>query len=96
VKITVRYLGHIRAEAGGEPVEEVVLRAHATVTTLLVALAKKHGRRFKETVYRQDGFSLRAEVLVMVNSRTINQLNELETELKNNDVVQIMPTVSGG
>ena len=96
MKVAVRYFGYIRSEAGGRHDENVFVGRDATVSALLDALIERHGRSFKEAIYRQDGVFLRAEVLILVNGQTIGMLNDLDTKLKDGDLVQIMPTISGG
>jgi len=96
LKVTVEYLGHIKRIIGLEQAEKIELKDDALVTDLLFLLAEKHGESFRKTIYEPSGLDLKSNFILTVNGLLLNQLNGIETKLKDGDRVVLMPIVSGG
>jgi molybdopterin synthase sulfur carrier subunit len=67
-----------------------------TVDLVLKTLTKKYGDPFKEYVYDGKTSQPKGFLQFLVNGTTTSTLNGLETELKDGDVVAILPPVGGG
>jgi molybdopterin synthase sulfur carrier subunit len=76
--------------------ESIELKDEALVRDLLFLLAEKHGEPFQKAVYEPKGVDLKPHYIVSVNGLLLNQLNGLETKLKDGDHVVLMPVVTGG
>ncbi|RLI82396.1 molybdopterin synthase sulfur carrier subunit [Archaeoglobales archaeon] len=87
--VKVKLFANFR-EAAGE--KELDLDA-TTIKELLNTLVKKFQNL--EPLMFKDG-RLRDYVHIMVNGKHINNLERLETSLKEDDTVAIFPPVSGG
>ena len=96
MKVTVEYLGHIKRLIGVEQAEKIELKDDALVGDLLFLLAEKHGENFKKAIYEPSGRDLKSNFILTVNGLLLNQLNGIETKLKEGDRVVLMPIVSGG
>jgi len=96
LKVTVEYLGYIKQTLGVEQAERVELEDDASVCDLLVLLAEKYGDPFKKAVYEPKGLDLKPHHILSVNGLLLNQLNGIETKLKDGDHVVLMPVVTGG
>ena len=96
MKVKVEYLGHIRTIIGSVREEEVEIRDGSSVAGLLMVLSEKYGDPFKKAVYEKSGTDVKSNYIITVNGYLLNQLKGLETELKNNDHVTLLPIVSGG
>ncbi len=96
LKVTVEYLGYIKQTLGVEHQEQLELEEGAVLRDLLNLLAKKHGEAFKKDVYEPGSVDLRPHHILSVNGILINQLNGVETELKDGDRLVLMPVVTGG
>ncbi len=96
MKIKIEYLGHVRNLLNTKRQEEIELDGNSTIQDLLNTLAKKHGEPFKKTIYEPGSPDLKANFIATVNGHLLNQLSGINTKLKNNDKVTIMPIVSGG
>jgi molybdopterin synthase sulfur carrier subunit len=96
LKVTVEYLGYIKQTLGVEQGERVELKDDALVRDLLTLLAEKHGEPFKKAVYEPNGLDLKPHHILSVNGFLLNQLNGIETKLKDGDRVVLMPVVTGG
>jgi molybdopterin synthase sulfur carrier subunit len=96
LKVKVEYLGHVRNIIGSVREEEVDIRDGSSVANLLVVLSEKYGDSFKKAVYEKSGTDVKSNYIITVNGYLLNQLKGLETKLKNNDQVTLLPIVSGG
>jgi molybdopterin synthase sulfur carrier subunit len=96
LKVTVDYLGSIRQTSGLKQAEQVELKDDAVVRDLLSVLAEKHGEPFKKAVYEPKDLDLKAHHILSVNGLLLNQLNGIDTKLKDGDRVVLMPVVTGG
>jgi MoaD family protein len=96
VKIKIEYLGHVRNILNTKRQEEIELNENSTIQDLLNTLAEKHGELFKKTIYEPNSPDLKANFIATVDGQLLSQLNGVNTKLKNNDKIIIMPIVSGG
>jgi molybdopterin synthase sulfur carrier subunit len=97
VEVKVRFFTNLReivnkreetlTFAGGEKV---------TVDLVLKTLAQKYGKPFTEYVYNGKTEQPKNFLQFLVNGTSTTTLNGLETELKDGDVLAILPPVGGG
>ena len=67
-----------------------------TVDLVLKTLAEKYGEPFTEYVYNGKTGQPKGFLQFLVNGTSTSTLNGLETELKDGDVLAILPPVGGG
>ena len=67
-----------------------------TVDKVLKTLAKQYGKAFVEYVYDSITGQPKNFLQFLVNGTSTTTLNGLETELKDGDVLAILPPVGGG
>ena len=67
-----------------------------TVDTVLKTLAQRYGKRFIEYVYEGKTGEVRGFLQFLVNGKSATTMNGLETELKDGDVLAILPPIGGG
>jgi len=67
-----------------------------TVDLVLRTLSQKYGNSFKDYVYNSKTNQPKGFLQFLVNGNSISSLTGLETELKNCDVLAILPPVGGG
>ena len=96
MKVTVEYLGYIRQTLKVEQAESIMLQDEAMVRDLLVLLAEKHGEPFKKAVYDPKDADMKPHHILAVNGLILNQLDNLNTKLKDGDRIAVMPVVTGG
>jgi len=90
--MTVKYFGDIRPLTGGIK-EEEWLHPEPEVRSLLKALGQRRpalGKRLFE------GDQLSSTLIVLVNGRSIDYLNGIETPLQPDDIVDVFPVEGGG
>lgn len=96
MKVKIEYLGHIKKMVGDRRVEEVEIKDNAMVADLLTVLSEKYGEPFKKAIYEPKAADVKSNFVVTVNGYLLNQLDGVQTKLKNRDHVVLMPIVSGG
>jgi molybdopterin synthase sulfur carrier subunit len=89
-------LGSIRQTLGLKQAEQAELEDNASVCDLLSLLAEKYGDPFKKAVYEPKGLDLKPYHILSINGLLLNQLNGIETKLKDGDHIILMPVVTGG
>jgi molybdopterin converting factor small subunit len=96
LKVIVEYLGYIKKKLDIEKSEIVLMKDKSSVLELLTLLANKYGESFKRSVYDPQDLELKPYHMVSINGLLLNQLNGMNTKLKDDDKVILMPIVSGG
>jgi molybdopterin synthase sulfur carrier subunit len=96
LKVKVDYLGSIKQALGLKQAEIIDIKSGASVSDLLHLLSEKHGNPFKTSVYDPKDTDLKPYYILSVNGLLTNQLNDMETKLKDGDQLIFMPVVSGG
>lgn len=95
MKVTVQYLGQVRAMLNKKE-EAVQVSSKTTVFTLLQQLANRYGEAFEGEVFEEEGKAVREGLIVTVNGRAIGQLQGIKTRLNVKDVVTLLPLFAGG
>lgn len=83
---TILRKSEVRLDTGGED---------RTITDVLNRLTKQSGKGFRQELYDPEG-RVKASYSVYVNGRNIGVLSGLNTKLKNDDIVSVLPIVEGG
>ena len=89
--MTVKYFGDIRPLTGIK--QEGWLQPHPDVRSLLNALGEKHAALGKRLF---EGDQLSSTIIILVNGRSVDYLNGMETPLQPNDIVDVFPVEGGG
>jgi MoaD family protein len=90
-RVTVRLYADLRAAAGKSEVEVEA----TSVKDLIEALVRMHGPEFRESLLDQSG-RLEQFYRVYVNKKMVPEDEMEKTFLRNGDLVQLFPPVSGG
>jgi len=94
MKVEVKFFTSLR-DITGKRAEEIQLQSVITVEELLNLLSEKYGRKFREYIYNKKG-KVQDFLSFLVNGRNINVLQGFDTELKQGDIIAIIPPVGGG
>ena len=94
MKVEIRFFTTLR-EITGKRLEEIQFQNPITVEELLTRLSKKYGREFREYLYNEKG-KVHSYLSILVNGKSTNVLQGLDTKLKEGDVIAILPPVGGG
>jgi molybdopterin synthase sulfur carrier subunit len=91
--VVVKFFASFREATGKgqESIEEV-----KNVASLLDELVRRFGEKLAEHLYHSDTREIRKTVNILVNGRSLDLPHELDTLLKDGDIVAIFPPVSGG
>ncbi len=91
ITITLRYFAQIR-ETTGKKEEQIVLDKGNSVSDALDKLYDIYGGKFYQFVF--NGNKPKEELTFLVNGQAVNNLNK--RNLKEGDVLAILPPISGG
>jgi len=97
LQVSVRFFTNLREIVGKKeetlkfPEDKIV-----TVGMVLKTLKQYYGNRFVEYVYDPKTGDARGFLQFLVNGKSASILNSFETELKDGDVLAILPPVGGG
>ena len=94
MNVEVKFFTSLR-EITGKKVDKVQLQTAITVEALLILLSGRYGTEFREYIYNKEG-NVQGFLSILVNGKNINALQGFSTELKEGDVVAILPPVGGG
>jgi molybdopterin synthase sulfur carrier subunit len=67
-----------------------------TVDKVLETLSHMHGENFTDYVYNVKTHEVRGFLQFLVNGKSASAIKGLQTELKDGDVLAILPPVGGG
>ena len=96
MKIRVKGYMTIKKAMGGEDVLEIEMD-HATLRGLLEELFKKYGKGLRDLILDPETKKVRSHNQICLNTRHYIFLqDQLDTELKDGDVVSLIPPVAGG
>jgi sulfur-carrier protein len=89
--MTVKYFGDIRPLTGIK--EEEWPQSQPEVRSLLKALGERHPALANRVF---EGDQLSSTLIVLVNGRSIDYLNGIETPLQPDDIIDVFPVEGGG
>jgi len=97
LKVSVRFFTSLREIVNKKeenlefPEDEKV-----NVDKILEILSKRYGKGFVEYVYEAKTREVRGYLQFLINGKSASSLNGFLTELKDGDVLAILPPVGGG
>ena len=97
LQIKVRFFTNLREIVNKR--EETLTFANSdnvTVDSVLKTLSQKYGAPFTDYVYEGKTGQPKGFLQFLVNGNSTSTLNGLKTELKDGDVLAILPPVGGG
>jgi molybdopterin synthase sulfur carrier subunit len=97
LQVSVRFFTSLRETVGKK--EETLAFSEGskvTVDAVLKALAQRYGKSFVDYLYDEKTGEVKGFLQFLVNGKSVVALNGLQTELKDGDVLAILPPVGGG
>ncbi|MFX0134911.1 MAG: MoaD/ThiS family protein [Candidatus Hodarchaeota archaeon] len=74
----------------------VIEKAQLLLKELILNLSKKFGTDFKKYVLTEDEKKIPPFLIILINEISVDLLNYLNTNLKNNDIITFLPSIHGG
>lgn len=93
--VKVEYLGYIK-EFTGNKLEEVEIKEGDPLKELLITLAEKYKKPFRESVYEKGDEDIKPNFTVTINGHSLNKMNGIKTKLKQGDHIILLPVLVGG
>ena len=95
MKITVHTILGLK-QVLGQKQTEIELRDDSVLSDLFVYMKERWGEKLNFHLFDPDSGDILSHLRIMVNGQTIHFLQGMQTPLKEDDVVLILPLVSGG
>ena len=95
MKVKVHYLSLVKSYTKTSQ-DEFTLKEAAPLSELLGGVAEKYGKPFADEVYSPDAKEMKSTFVTMVNGVLMDQLQGVNTPLKNGDNIIIMALMTGG
>jgi sulfur-carrier protein len=97
VEVKVRFFTNLR-EIVGKREETLTFGSgeKVTVDSILKLLSNKYGSPFTEYVYDAEKGQPKGFLQFLLNGTSTSTLNGLQTELRDGDVLAVLPPVGGG
>jgi len=97
LKISVRFFTSLREITGKkEEAIEFSNDAKVTVDKILQVLSREYDKQFVDYIHDSETGEVRGFLQFLVNGKSSTNLKGLQTELKEGDVLAILPPVGGG
>lgn len=94
MKVTVRYYGVVR-EAINKRTEDVEVSDGSTIGDLMKHIVETKNPQLREMIYDKQG-QVRDFLAYVINEVDVRSLDGFNTELKEGDVVLLLPPIGGG
>jgi len=95
MQVKVHYIGLIKSYTNTSQ-DEYELSKGTRLSVLLDKIAQDYDKQFVNEVYDPVKKEMKASFVVMVNGVLMDQLNGINTPLKENDTVILMSLMTGG
>jgi molybdopterin synthase sulfur carrier subunit len=97
LRISVRFFTSLREIVNKkEETLEFPESEKVTVSKVLEILSRRYGKAFVEYVYEAQTHEVRGFLQFLINGKSASTLNGFLTELRDGDVLAILPPVGGG
>jgi molybdopterin synthase sulfur carrier subunit len=97
LKVSVRFFTSLRELTGTkEETFEFSNYTKVTVDKVLKTLSQRHGKGFADYVYDAKTHEVKGFLQFLINGQSAATIKGLQTELKDGDVLAILPPVGGG
>jgi molybdopterin converting factor small subunit len=95
IKVDVRFLGILKRLSGKDHFQ-VQLQEPATVRKLVMNLLENFSSEFRQVLIDVQLNDPRPNTLILVGGKEISVLQGLETEIRDNEKIVLVPVVHGG
>ncbi len=92
MKVKVVYYGQARSFSGREEEELEIAGDDVYVEGLLRLVAERYGNDMRQLCFKDDG-TPRRSLLISINDRAVD---DFSTQVREGDVVAVIPAVAGG
>lgn len=97
MQVSVRFFTSLRERIGKKEETLKFPEGNAvTVDAVLKTLVQRYGERFVEYVYDEKTGKVKGFLQFLINGKSAAALNGMQTELRDGDLLAILPPVGGG
>ena len=95
IQVTIRLFTTLRELAGKREETLEDKSQNTTVKVTLEKLIERYGSKFRDYLYG-EGDEIQSYLQILVNGKSINLMEQMDTLLKDGDQLAIIPPVGGG
>ena len=97
LKVKVLFFTSLREITGKrEEIINLLTDDRITINMILNVLKKRYDKPFEEYVFNPKTHQIRGHLQLLINGKSARSINEMEIELKDGDILAILPPVGGG
>ncbi|MFC2004698.1 MoaD/ThiS family protein [Chloroflexota bacterium] len=82
-------------QGAGRLVLEKTIEEGATIGDVIRKLAREH-QAFSDTIFDTKTDKLSSHVMIVLNDRVMEALKGLDTNIKDGDIIKLLPVIAGG
>ena len=94
IAVKISFLSLLKDRIGVEELN-MDLEDNATINDVFFKLFEKFGEDIKTVLVKKTG-ELNDHVVIMLNEKNIRSLDDLNTNLQNQDEITLLPAIAGG
>lgn len=96
ISIKVKGVADIGSLMKGGREQQISLPEGSSLRDMLLVLAEGSGDDFRDKIFLRDSEEARSDVRLLINGRDYIFLNRLDTKLRDQDHISILPLLGGG
>jgi sulfur-carrier protein len=96
LKVHIKFFTHLREITNKKDETLNIPNTQTTIANILKLLSEEYGENFDSYVYEGKTGKAKGFLQFLVNGNSTSTLEGLETEVKDGDVLAILPPVGGG
>ena len=95
MQVKIHYISLVKSYTN-KSIDEITLNDKSTLADLLDQIANNYGKQFTAEVYDPTKKEVKSTFVAMVNGVHMDQLNGVNTPLKDGDNIILMSLMTGG
>ena len=96
MNLQVRFFGSLVSITKKKNIKIKIEKDAFCLKDLILYLSKSYGLKFKDYIINKAKIKIRPYILILINDISIDLLDELNTSLKNRDIITFLPSIHGG
>ena len=94
IAVKISFLSLLKDRIGAKELN-MDLEDESTINDVFVKLFEKYGEDIEKVLIKKTG-DLNDQVVILLNEKNIRSLDKLDTKIRNNDEIILLPAIAGG
>lgn len=96
LQIQVNFYGPLVKLTNVKKIELQFTKKTISLKELIKNLTQSFGFKFTKFLLDKDENEVKSFILILINDISVDLLEKLDTDLKNNDIITFLPSIHGG